>query len=78
MTNAPLAVSRWANREVLGPRFLEVHKADLVAPNGRRMRMVASSRDAIEMGAQVDAYIGQPWLRTCLDSGCGGVGSGCL
>jgi hypothetical protein len=59
MMTPPPGAPRWANSDRDAPGLLEVHDAIFEAPNGRRMRLVATSVDAlISMGAQADAYAG--------------------
>lgn len=59
MTTPPPGAPRWADPDRGVPGPLEVHEAVFEAPNGRRMRLVAASREAIiAMGAQADEHAG--------------------
>lgn len=59
MTSERRISPRWADPEKSALKPLELQEAVFEAPNGRRLRMVASSRDGIiSMGSQMDAYFG--------------------
>ena len=59
MTTPPPGAPRWADPDRGVPGPVEVHEAVIEAPDGRRMRLVAASREAIiAVGAQVDEYSG--------------------
>lgn len=51
---------RWARDSASALDRLEVHQAVLELPNGRRVNLVAASKDAIlTTGHQIDGYLGQ-------------------
>jgi len=59
MRTPPAGAPRWADPDRGVPETLEVHEAVFEAPDGRRMRLVAASREAlIAMGAQADEHAG--------------------
>lgn len=59
MMNPLPGATRWADPDRSLPGPPEVHEAVLEAPDGREMRVVAASREAlIALAAQVDGYAG--------------------